>query len=223
MLLSYHIFIQTCLDLMGRGNVPYVQNRLLIGLLFLLQLLLVGDPPVPLQIRKVHEADIGKPVLLGHLLQIVLKLGIVQHPLIVKLADGLHRLVHTVAADTDIVWKLEHLPRLALRPAADKAYVLVFAVVALPRILGGRSVGMPLALSRGVLCQILLGTGAVLPSAAYRIIIPIVRLFFFCFLFFRIIHQIRHFSSFPHIPASVSLRTYYHPNISILEKVYFHK
>ena len=100
MLLPYHILVQTCLDLVGRGNIPDVQYGLgiLLFLLFL-DLLLVRDTALSLQIRYVYKTDIGHAV----------------------------ALVHTVVADTDIVGKFEHLSRLALRSAADKTYILVIA------------------------------------------------------------------------------------------------
>lgn len=85
---------------------------------------------------------LGNP-LLRHLVQLVLELGIVQHPLVVELAHGLHGLVHAVAADADIVGQLEHLARFALRAAADEADIFVVLVVALSGVLGGGGVFVP--------------------------------------------------------------------------------
>ena len=115
---------------MGSRNIPDIQYRLLTFLLlFLLQLLLVGNPPVSPQIRQIDKADIGKAALLCQLIQLILKLRIVQHSLIIKLADCLHGLMHAVIADTDIIGQLKHLACLALRPAADKADVFIFTAV----------------------------------------------------------------------------------------------
>ena len=104
MLLPYHILVQTCLDLVGRGNIPDVQYGLgiLLFLLFL-DLLLVRDTALSLQIRYVYKTDIGHAVALQHIVHILLELGITEHALIVELAHRVHSLVHTVVADTDIV------------------------------------------------------------------------------------------------------------------------
>ena len=78
----------------------------------------------------IDKADIGKAPPFVHLFQFVLKLRIIQHSLIIKLAHRLHGLMHAVVADTDIIRKLKHFSRFALRPPTDKAYIFVLTVVA---------------------------------------------------------------------------------------------
>ena len=144
MILSHHILIQACLDLMRRRNIPDIQHRLFFRLFLFLffQFLFVGNPAVPAQIGQVHKTDVGKSILFAELVQFILQLGIVQHPLIVKLAHRLHGFVHTVTADADIVGQLKHLARLALWPPADKAYVLIIIIIAFARVFCGRGILM---------------------------------------------------------------------------------
>ena len=129
-ILSYDIIVELCLNLVRRRQVIDVKDCLLLLFLwlFLLELLPVWNAAVPLQIRNVDKADIGKPLLaiLGTVL-VKIKVCIVQHSLIIKLADRIHRLVHAVRAHRDMIGQLEHLTRLALRPSAYKAHILVLA------------------------------------------------------------------------------------------------
>ena len=112
--LSYHVFIQTGLDLMRCRNVLDIEYRFgTFRLLFLLEFLLVGNTAVSLKIRQIHKTDVG----------------IVQHSLIIELAHSLHGLVHAIIADADMVGQLEHSAGFALRSAADKADIFVFAAV----------------------------------------------------------------------------------------------
>ena len=135
MFLAHHILIQAGLDLMGSRNIPDVQHRRFpFFFLLLFQLLFVGNPPISLQVCQIHKADIGKSPhigessLLGQLVQLILELRVVQHSLIVKLAHSLHGFMHTIIADTDIVGQFKHFPGLALRPPADKTYILILTV-----------------------------------------------------------------------------------------------
>ena len=129
LLLTDHVLVQACLDLVRRRNILNVKNRLL-SLLFILRLLFdllfVRNSAGSLQIRQVHKADVGVFSILIHVVEHVHELRIVQKPLIIVLTHRIHRPMHAVVADTDIVGKVVHLPRLAFRPAADKADVLVF-------------------------------------------------------------------------------------------------
>ena len=95
-------------------------------LLFLLEFLLVGNTAVSLKIRQIHKTDVGESVLSVKLVEII---GIVQHSLIIELAHSLHGLVHAIIADADMVGQLEHSAGFALRSAADKADIFVFAAV----------------------------------------------------------------------------------------------
>ena len=129
LLLADHVLVQAGLDLMRGGNIFDIENRLLFLLLFLrlpLDLLLVRDPAASLQVGQVHEADVGIFSVLMHVVEHVHHLGVVQKPLIIELAHRIHGAVHAVLADADIVGKVVHLSRLAFRPAADEAHVLVF-------------------------------------------------------------------------------------------------
>ena len=156
MLLPYHIFVQTCLDLVGRRNILDIEHRLrLLPGLFLFQLLLVRDSAVPLQIRNIYKADIGEAVLL-QVVQILLERRIIQHALIVKLAHRIHGFVHTVAAHTDIVRQLKHLPSLALRSAADKADILVLFFGLLLRFVLGFHLIYQIIISFILICHIFL-------------------------------------------------------------------
>ena len=129
LLLTDHILVQACLDLMRGGDIFNVKNRLLslfLILRLLFDLLLVRNSTGSLQIGQIHKADVGVFSILIHVVEHVHELRIVQKPLIIVLTHRIHRPVHAVVADTDIVGKVVHLPRLAFRPAADKADVLVF-------------------------------------------------------------------------------------------------
>ena len=127
MLLSDHVFIQTRLDLVRCRNLMNIQYRLFPVLrLLLFEPLLIRNSSLALQIIDIDKADIGEPLSHG-LVQIVHHGRIIQHSHIVKLADRIHGLVHTVTAHRNIIRKLEHLARLALRTAADKTDILIFA------------------------------------------------------------------------------------------------
>ena len=128
MLLTDYIIIQLGLDFMRRRNILDVKSRLLfLPRLFLFHPLFVRDSTLTLQIGKVHETDIGKALPAHILTQIIHESRIIQHPLIVKLADRIHCLMHTVITYRDVIGKFEHLPGFALRPAADKADILIVA------------------------------------------------------------------------------------------------
>ena len=135
MLLPDHILIQTCLDLMRCGYILDIDGRR--GILFLfLHLLTVRNPPVSLQIRQVHKTKLRETAPLRCLLRILLLVRIIQHPIIVELIYRSHGLVHTVRTDTDMVGHLNHLARLALRSAADKAHILEILLRLLPILAG---------------------------------------------------------------------------------------
>ena len=88
---------------------------------------------LPLQIRNVHKPDIRHAIAFKHVIHILLELRISQHALVIKLTHRIHGLVHTIVTDADIVGQLEHFPRLALRPAADKAHILILtALIGVP-------------------------------------------------------------------------------------------
>ena len=56
-----------------------------------------------------------------------IKVCIVQHSLVVKLADRIHCLMHTVGTHGDMVGQLEHFSGLALRTPAYEAHILILA------------------------------------------------------------------------------------------------
>ena len=129
LLLTDHVLVQAGLDLVRGGNIFNVKNRLLslfLILRLLFDLLFVRNSAGSLQIRQVHKADVGVFSILIHVVEHVHELRIVQKPLIIILAHRVHGAVHAVLADADIVGKVVHLSRLAFRPAADEAHVLVF-------------------------------------------------------------------------------------------------
>ena len=137
MLLSHHILVQACFDLVRRRNILDVQDGLdILFFLFLLYLLLVGNTALPLQVSDVYEANV-RHAALQHVVHILLKLWIGEHPLIIKLAYRIHGLVHTIITDTDAVGQFKHLSRLALRPAADKAHILIVGVFVRAAVLAG--------------------------------------------------------------------------------------
>ena len=112
---------------MGCRNIFDVEYRLrTFGFLFLLEFLLVGDTAVSLEVCQIHKTDVWEAVLSAELVQIA---WIVQHALVVELAHGLHSLVHAVIANADMIGQLEHSAGFALRSAADKTDILIFAAV----------------------------------------------------------------------------------------------
>ena len=130
LLLAYHVLIQARFDLMRRRYITNIENgiRFLLFFLFffLFNFLFVGNSIVSLQVSQVHKADIGIFSIFIHIVQHIHQLRIIQHPLIIILAYGIHRPVHTIITDTDVIGKMVHLPRLAFRTAADEAHILVF-------------------------------------------------------------------------------------------------
>ena len=51
---------------------------------------------------------------------------IIHHLLIIELTYRIHRLVHTVVADTDVIRQVEHSSRLAFRSAANITNIFKF-------------------------------------------------------------------------------------------------
>ena len=130
MLLPDHIIVKLGFDLMRRWNIFNIQNRFLFLFgLFLLDLLFVGNSAFTLQIRQIDKTDVGKSLPLHIFIQIVHQGRIIQHSLIIKLADCVHGSVHAVIADRNIVGQLEHFPCLALRSSADKTHILVILIL----------------------------------------------------------------------------------------------
>ena len=60
-----------------------------------------------------------------------IKICIVQHSLVVKLADRIHCLMHTVGTYGDMVGQLEHFSGFALRAPAYEAHILILAFLLL--------------------------------------------------------------------------------------------
>ena len=65
------------------------------------------------------------------LVELIHKRGVVEHILVIKLADSIHGLVHAVITYAYVVGKMEHLTCLALGPSAHKADVLVPGLILL--------------------------------------------------------------------------------------------
>ena len=53
---------------------------------------------------------------------------------IVKLTNGIHRLVHTIIADADMIGQLKHFTRLTLRPPANEADFLIIIFLLVLRV-----------------------------------------------------------------------------------------
>ena len=115
---------------MGSWNITDIENGIrflfFFLLFFLFNFLFIGNPVISLQIRQIHEADVGIFPILIHIVQHIHHLGVIQHSLIIILAHCIHRPVHTIITDTDIIRKMVHLSRLAFRAPADKAHILIF-------------------------------------------------------------------------------------------------
>ena len=62
----------------------------------------------------------------------------IEHSLIVKLADRIHCLMHAVIADADMIRQLKHLTGLAFRSSADKTDFLIFSLFLIIRFPFGR-------------------------------------------------------------------------------------
>ena len=126
--LADHIIVQLCLDLMGCRNGLHIEGLLRSLLfLFLLDLLPLGNLLIH-QIRQINHADIRH--IGGHILEI-LRPDIHHHITVGEgtVVHGVKGFLHAVGADTDILRKMNHLSRLALRPATDKAHILMSILI----------------------------------------------------------------------------------------------
>ena len=118
---------------MRRHNIFNINDRYVFLRLFLfLDLLFIRNAAVSLQVRQVNEADIRESLAVIKIVHIAIRISrIIQHSLIVKLTNGIHRLVHTIIADADMIGQLKHFTRLTLRPPANEAdfLIIIFLLV----------------------------------------------------------------------------------------------
>ena len=115
-LLPYHIFIESSLDLMGRRNIPNInQGLFLFPFLFLLYLLSLRN--ILLHIR--HIQNLYSRYIHIHQLAVI---DLSAH-------HSVKALLHTIAADGDPVGKVDHLPRNRLRPPAHETDLLILVLM----------------------------------------------------------------------------------------------
>ena len=118
MLLTDHILVQTCLDLVRHRHILDIQllHRLILCFLFLLDLLPLRDGIF--QIRQIQKLDSRYAV---HQLREIH--GAIGHRVKASL--------HTALADGNVVRQLDHLPGSALRAVAHEADLLVLVLLLL--------------------------------------------------------------------------------------------
>ena len=120
MLLSHHILVKLCLDLVRRRDRVDIKHRFaLFFRLFLFYLLVIRHKS--LHIRQIDHSNVWHAT--THVHKIVhVKTGAIH---------AVECLLHTVLTDTDITRDMDHLACHALRAAADIAdvFILVFVFV----------------------------------------------------------------------------------------------